>query len=328
MVTLKELSRKEELFAPGHRLCAGCGAGTVIRQVLLAVEQPVVIGNATGCLEVATSIFPYTAWRVNWFHSAFENAAATVSGIEAMYRSLKRQGKIPKDKDIRFIAIGGDGGTYDIGIQSLSGAMERGHRMLYICYDNGAYMNTGIQRSSSTPIWADTTTCPAGSVVPGKKQIRKNLTDIMIAHNIPYVAQASPSHWKDLVTKVRNALDTDGPSFINILSPCHRGWRAPVDSTIWLSKLAVDTCFWPLYEVVEGRTKITYKPKEKLPITEFIKHQGRFKHLFKPGKEHLIQELQCNVDWEWEKIIRREKMDETLQPTCTMPVIMPYMGDK
>jgi pyruvate ferredoxin oxidoreductase beta subunit len=186
---LKELSKKEELLTGGHRLCAGCGAPIIIRQVLMAAEVPVVAANATGCLEVSTTIYPYTAWRIPWIHTAFENAAATISGVESMYRALKKKGKI--DRKIKFIAFGGDGGTYDIGFQSLSGAMERGHDIVYICYDNGAYMNTGIQRSSATPLGANTTTSPAGRVIPGKVQPRKNLTKIMAAHGIPYVAHAT-----------------------------------------------------------------------------------------------------------------------------------------
>ncbi len=223
MPSLKELSRQPEIVTGGHRLCAGCGAPIVVRQALKALKHPVVVANATGCLEVATAIYPYTAWRCSWIHSAFENAAATMSGVEAAYRSLKRQGKI-KD-EIRFIAFGGDGGTFDIGFQSLSGAMERGHRMVYLCYDNEAYMNTGIQRSSATPMGAETTTTPAGQVIPGKVQHRKDLTAIMAAHDIPYVAQVSPSHWNDLVTKLEKAFEADGPAFINAIAPCPRGWR-------------------------------------------------------------------------------------------------------
>ncbi len=297
---LRELAKKEELLTGGHRLCSGCGAPIVVRQVLAAAEVPLVAANATGCLEVSTTIFPYTAWRIPWMHTAFENAAATISGVEAMYKSLKRQGKI-KDK-IKFIAFGGDGGTYDIGFQSLSGAMERGHDMVYICYDNGAYMNTGIQRSSATPFGADTTTCPAGDVVQGKPQNRKDLTRIMAAHNIPYAAQASPAHWKDLMTKVRKALDVDGPAFLNVIAPCNRGWRTATNNAIDLCRKAVDTCYWPLYEIENGETKITYTPKEKKPLVEFLKPQGRFKHLFRPENEGLLQQFQAYVDHEWERL--------------------------
>jgi len=189
MANIKELAKKEDLFTPGHRLCAGCGAGIVARQTLMAIDTPVVVVSATGCLEVASTIFPFSSWNVPFFHSAFENSAATCSGVESAYKSLKRQGKITED--IRFIAFGGDGGTYDIGLQSLSGAMERGHRMLYICYNNEAYMNTGIQRSGATPMGAHTTTAPAGKIKQGKEQFRKDLTAIMIAHEIPFVARRS-----------------------------------------------------------------------------------------------------------------------------------------
>lgn len=299
---LKELSKKEELLTHGHRMCAGCGAPTIVKMVLLATDYPIIAANATGCLEVSTCISEYTAWKIPWIHTAFENAAATISGVETMYRALKKKGKI-KD-DIKFIAFGGDGGTYDIGFQSLSGAMERGHAMLYVCYDNGAYMNTGIQRSSATPRGADTTTSPVGSVVPGKTQRRKDLTRIMAAHNIPYAAQASPSHWLDLMKKVRKAFDANGPTFMNILSPCNRGWRSRTDDSIALSRLAVETCYWPLYEMENGVTKVTFRPKEKKPLTEFLKPQGRFKHLFAPENEAVLKRLQEDVDGEWERLLR------------------------
>ncbi|MEW6227397.1 MAG: thiamine pyrophosphate-dependent enzyme, partial [Bacillota bacterium] len=193
MANLKDLTKKDELLCGGHRACAGCAAPIAVRQVLKAVDTDVVVGCATGCLEVTTTIYPFTSWKVPFIHSAFENSAATISGAEAAYRALKKKGKMTRD--IQFIAFGGDGGTYDIGFQSLSGAMERGHDMVYICYDNEAYMNTGIQRSSATPKGASTTTSPAGRVMPGKTQFRKDLTAIMAAHNIPYAAQAVPSHW-------------------------------------------------------------------------------------------------------------------------------------
>lgn len=299
-LTLKELSKKEDLFTHGHRLCSGCGAPIVVKMVLLATEYPVIASNATGCLEVSSCISEYTAWKIPWIHTAFENAAATISGVETMYRSLKKQGKL--DKEIKFIAFGGDGGTYDIGFQSLSGAMERGHDMIYICYDNGAYMNTGIQRSSATPLGADTTTCPAGSVIPGKLRPRKNLTKIMAAHNIPYAAQASPSNWMDLMKKVQKAHSIPGPKFINIIAPCNRGWRSKTNDAILLSRLAVNTCYWPLYEIENGVTKITSTPKEKLPLVDFLKPQGRFKHLFEPQNEWLLQKLQEEVDTEWARL--------------------------
>jgi len=305
MANLKQLAAKPEQLSGGHRACAGCGAPIIVRQVLMAADSPVVCGSATGCLEVTTSIFPFTAWRVPFIHSAFENSAASISGVEAAYRSLKRQGKLPVDKEIKFIAFGGDGGTYDIGLQSLSGAMERGHNMLYVCYDNEAYMNTGIQRSSGTPKYANATTSVAGKAVPGKQQFRKDLTAIMAAHNIPYTGQTTVGHWNDLVTKVQKALAVNGPSFINILQPCRLGWGYEPQNTIEMAREAADTCFWPLFEAVDGEWKLTYRPKEKKPIADWMRKQTRFKHLFRPGQEALIQEIQENVDLEWNRLLKK-----------------------
>jgi pyruvate ferredoxin oxidoreductase beta subunit len=303
-LTPKELAKKEERLAPGHRLCAGCGAAIIVRQMLAAIDEPVVLANATGCLEVATTIYPYTSWRVPWIHNAFENAASTISGVEAAYRSLVRQGKI-EDQDVKFIAFGGDGGTYDIGIQALSGAVERGHQFLYVCYDNGAYMNTGIQRSSATPFGAHTTTSPAGQVIPGKQQFRKDLTKVMAAHDIPYVAQAAPSKWRDLMQKTRKAVRCGGPAFMNVLSSCNRGWRHETDETIELTQLAVDSCYWPLYEVENGEWNLTYKPRQKVPVEKWLERQGRFSHLFKDENRHMIDELQEEVDRRWEELLER-----------------------
>ena len=302
MASIKELAQRPQRIAPGHRACAGCIPILAFQHVMRSVapEDGVVVGCATGCMEVVTTIYPYTAWRVPFIHNAFENSAATVSGVEAAYRALKRAGKIPEDKRIKFIAFGGDGGTYDIGLQALSGAAERGHRMLYVCYDNEAYMNTGIQRSGATPYGAETSTCPVGDVIPGKTQYPKDMTRIMAAHRIPYVAQASPSHWSDLITKVEKALSKNGPSFINIISPCHRGWRYPMEKTIEMARLAVETCFWPLYEVDEGKWRITYTPKEKLPLEEFTMPQGRFAHFKRyPQLGELAQQ---EVDRRWREL--------------------------
>ena len=305
MANLKELCKKEEKFTGGHRLCAGCGAGVIARQALMAIDSPVVVTSATGCLEVSSTIFPYTAWKTSFFHSAFENSAASCSGIEAAYKSLKNQGKIKED--IRFVAFGGDGGTYDIGLQSLSGAMERRHRMLYICYNNEAYMNTGIQRSGATPRGAQTTTAPTGKVkMGGKEQMRKDLTAIMVAHDIPYVAQATVGNWNDFITKVQKAVATDGPAFINILQPCRLGWGYKPEETLALGRLAVETCMWPIYEVVEGKYKISQKPKEKKPVAEFLKPQSRFKHLFRPENKELLDSIQVEVDRRCEKLLKLE----------------------
>ena len=307
---LKEIiADKPSRFKAGHRMCAG--APSVARMVLRALknEDHAVIANATGCMEVSTFIYPYTAWADSYIHTAFECAAATLSGCEAAYRSMKKQGKLPQDGDTKFIAFGGDGGTYDIGLQSLSGAMERGHDMVYVCYDNGAYMNTGIQRSSATPQFADTTTTPAGKVIPGKMQKRKDLTEIMVGHHIPYVAQSiGINNFKDLYEKSEKAIYTEGPAFLNVLAPCPRGWGYPTEDLMSINKLAVDTCYWPLYEVIDGVYKINYKPAKKLPIEEFLKPQRRFKHLFKPGNEWMIEAFQKEVDERWESLLKLEEI--------------------
>lgn len=313
MATLKELSKVPERFVGGHRLCAGCGHGISVRMVLNAAEDAnVVVGCATGCLEVASTIYPYTAWNCSFIHNAFENAAATVSGVEAAYRSLKKQGKL--DEDIKFVAFGGDGGTYDIGFQSLSGAMERGHNMVYVCLDNGAYMNTGIQRSSATPMGADTTTSPAGKVIVGKQQPRKDLTYVMAAHHIPYAAQTSIAKWQDVHKKAKKAFETEGAAFINVLSPCPRGWRYNTPDVVELSKIAVETRYWPLYEIENGKWKLSYKPKKYVPIEEFLKPQGRFRHLFTKENEHMIEEIQKIVDQRWLELMERCGEPQELPP--------------
>lgn len=305
---LKREVEKPERLMGGHRLCAGCGAAIAVRGVLRALnpEDKAVIINATGCLEVSTFLYPYTAYQDSYIHSAFENAGATTGGVETAYRVLKKKGKI--DETYKFIAFGGDGGTYDIGLQSLSGAMERGHDMVYVCYDNEAYMNTGIQRSSSTPRFADATTTPVGSITMGKQQNKKDLTDIIAAHNIPYVAQTTfLSNFKDLHKKAQKAIYTEGPAFLNIMSPCPRGWRYEAEDLAEICKLAVNTCVWPMYEIDHGVWKLTYELKKKLPVEEFLKKQGRFKHMFAKGNEWMIEETQKYVDLKWEKLLSRCK---------------------
>ena len=309
---LKEIvAKKPSRFTAGHRMCAGCGAPPVARMILRALkeEDHAVIANATGCMEVSTFIYPYSAWTDSFIHTAFECAAATESGVEAAYKALKRQGKLPEDEHTKFIAFGGDGGTYDIGIQSLSGAMERGHDMTYVCYDNGAYMNTGIQRSSATPKYADTTTSPVGKASNGKLQPRKDLAKLMVAHHLPYVAQTiAINNFKDLYEKAEKAIYTEGPTFLNVMSPCPRGWGYQTEDLMQINKLAVETCYWPLYEVVNGKYKITYKPAKKLPIEEFLRPQKRFKHMFKPGNEWMIEDFQKEVDSRWQELLDLEEI--------------------
>ncbi len=305
MPGIQQMAQKESSFASGHRMCAGCPVPIFTKMLTRVTDYRIVAGSATGCLEVASSIFPYSAWKVPWIHTAFENAAATMSGVETMYRVLKEKNKT--DEKIKFVAIGGDGGTYDIGLQSLSAAMERGHDLLYICYDNGAYMNTGIQRSGATPLGAATTTTPSGSVLAGKQQQRKDLTRIMVSHHIDYVAQASIHNPVDLSNKLKKAIELDGPSFLNILSPCIPGWKIPPDSAVSMARDGVETCYWPLYEVEGGVYKINYKPKEKMPVSEWLFTQGRFKHLKNPKWSHLVDKLQEQIDRDWEWLLVQEK---------------------
>lgn len=308
---LKEVLNKKVRFTSGHRMCAGCGAPPIVRQVLRALkdEDHAVIASATGCLEVSSCIYPYTAWKdCSFIHSAFANAGATISGVEAAYRSLKRQNKLPKGTT-KFIAFGGDGGTNDIGFQSLSGAMERNHDILYVCYDNEAYMNTGTQRSSSTPQYADTTTTPAGTCSNGKRQPMKDLTEIMAHHNLNYVAQTALfMNQKDIYEKAEKGIYTEGAAFIRVLSPCPRGWGYPSEELTRISKLAIDSCFWPLYEIENGVYHINYKPVRKIPVEEFLKMQKRFKHLFKEENRHLIDEIQAEVDRKWDYLLKMEEL--------------------
>ena len=263
-----------EPLAPGHNMCAGCAISPIVRQVIMATEHPVVVANATACLEVTTGIYPTTAWNVSWIHNAFANAAATLSGIETAYRALRKRGEIP-EREIKFVAFGGDGGTYDIGLQSLSGALERGHDLVYVCYDNGAYMNTGVQRSGATPLGANTTTSPAGSLITrGKTEPRKDMTAIAEAHGIPYIAQSTPGYSRDLMSKAKRAFQTRGPAFLNVISPCPLGWDSDPSQSLVLARLAADTCIWPLYEIAEGEFSLTYLPLEKKPVVDYFKLQA------------------------------------------------------
>lgn len=318
-MNLIEISKKEDRLTSGHRLCSGCAEPINIKLALAAIKDPVVVINATSCLEVATTIYPYTAWKVPWIHNAFENAAATASGVVEAYKVMLR--KKPEDRpkwarslpqNIKFVALGGDGGTYDIGLQSLSGALERGHQFLYICYDNEAYMNTGNQRSGATPRGAHTTTSPAGKVWQGKREYKKDLTSIIEGHHINYVAQSSISHFADLTRKVERALQVEGPSFINLISPCQRSWGYDPSLTVRIADLAVQTNFWPLYEVDCGKFILNHEPKERKPIIEWIKSQKRFAHLLKPENEKLVREIQEHIDAEFARIKKRAQEPNSL----------------
>ncbi len=300
----KQLVNKPQKLAPGHRSCAGCGFPPIVRTILASTDCPIVASCSTGCLEVTTTIYPFTSWRIPFIHSAFENSASTIIGVESAYNVLKRKGRIPKDKEIKFVGFGGDGGTYDIGLQSLSGALERGHDFVYVLYDNEAYMNTGIQRSSATPMGASTTTAPAGKVHQGKEEWKKDFAKICAAHNIPYVAQASLHNPIDLSMKAEKAFRTKGPAVLIVFQPCTLGWKYPNDMTVEIAKMAVDSKFWPLYEVENGKYKLNYKPSKELPITDYMKPQGRYKHLFRPENKGLLEKIQAHVNSEWEKLVK------------------------
>jgi pyruvate ferredoxin oxidoreductase beta subunit len=299
-IPIKAVTR-EEYLSPGHRLCAGCGSAIAIRLALKAIRGPTVIAQATGCVEVSTTIYPHTAWRIPWAHILFENAAAVASGMEEAVKILRKKGVI--DKDIDVIAIAGDGGTFDIGIQALSGALERGHDFVYICYDNEAYMNTGIQRSGATPRGASTTTSPAGKVIPGKREVKKDLIGIAVAHGIPYAATASIAYPGDYIAKVRKAIEVEGPAVIHVLAPCPLGWGSEPSDTIKLARLAVQTRIFPVYEVVEGRYKLNVKVSKPLPIEEYLKLQRRFQHLFRPEFKDELEEVRRIVEERWNRIL-------------------------
>ena len=288
---------QKEYFTPGHRSCQGCAEALAVRLVVKAVGRNVIIANATGCMEIVSSPLPYTAWKVPWFHVAFENTAAVASGIESALKVLMRKGRIPNKKIIT-LAMGGDGGTADIGFQALSGALERGHNFLYVCTDNEAYMNTGIQRSSSTPFGASTTTSPVGKAQIGQMTWKKNMPAIAAAHNIPYVATACPSYPIDLVQKVKKAADIEGPAYVHILSVCPTGWRSAPELSIKLGRLAVETGVFPLYEVERGQYRLSVDFPKLKPIKEYLKPQGRFRHL----TEEMIGEIEKRVHREYEQL--------------------------
>lgn len=302
-INLKQIAGMDIKFTKGHRMCAGCGVAIFVRELMIAAQTldiDIVISNATGCLEVTTSVYPESAWKFPWIHNAFENAAATISGVERAYYALKAKGKIKHDRKVKFVAIGGDGGSYDIGLQSLSGALERGHNILYIAYDNEAYMNTGYQRSSATPLFADTTTAPFGKVIPGKTQPRKDLFAIAVAHNIPYAATVSIYYWNDLISKIQKALTIEGPTFILSITPCIPGWSMPVGDAVSLSKAAVETGYWPLVEYENGVYKWSpSNPKQLKPIEEFVSKQRRFAGMLK--NPELLEQFKKDVIENYEK---------------------------
>jgi len=295
-----KLLPKDEYLVSGHRACQGCAEVLALRHAMKALGPDTIVCSATGCMEIITTPLPLTAWQVPWIHVAFENAAAVASGVERGLRILRKKGKIPP-KDVTILAIAGDGGTSDIGLQALSGALERQHKFIYLCLDNEAYMNTGIQRSSATPYGATTTTSPAGKYSIGQSTWKKNMAEIAAAHNIPYVATACSSYPLDLFEKMRKAKTFDGPAYIHCLSVCPTGWRVPTEQAIRYGRLAVETGFFPMYEVIDGHYRMTYVPENKRPIRDYLKGQGRFRHL----TEDLIVQIQARIDREYEKLLAK-----------------------
>jgi pyruvate ferredoxin oxidoreductase beta subunit len=275
----------QNLLAPGHRACAGCAMPTTIKLVLDAAGPNTIVVSPTGCLEVTTTPFPESAWCVPWVHSLFENAAAVASGVEVM---LKR-----RCQDTNLLVIGGDGSTFDIGMGSNSGMFERGHKITYVCYDNEAYMNTGVQRSGSTPFCVHTTTTPTGVRSLGNPRPKKDMPAIALAHKVPYVATASVAYPVDLRKKVKKSLEVNGPSYIQVNAPCITGWTFEAGTTVEIARLAVETGLWPLLEWVDGKLTDVKKIRRPKLVEEYLKIQGRYKHLFKkPDGADAIKEIQ------------------------------------
>lgn len=288
--SLDELRQHQPAFRgldPGHLACQGCGQALAARLVTEAIGPDVVIANATGCLEVFTTAWPRTAWRVPWIHSLFANAPAVASGIEA---ALKMQGKSTK-----VVAMGGDGGTFDIGLQSLSGMLERNHNVLYVCFDNEGYMNTGVQRSSSTPHAAMTTTSPPGKERMGKRHLKKDLLSIIAAHHIPYAATASVAYPSDLRKKIRRGIAIEGAAFVLVHSPCPLGWQHGGELSIEVARLAVQTAIFPLVELERGALVASMQIRVVKPVTDYLQLQGRFRHLFhdQPEAREELEHLQA-----------------------------------
>jgi pyruvate ferredoxin oxidoreductase beta subunit len=295
-----KLIQKKEKFNPGHRACIGCGEALAVRQVFKALGNNIIVVNATGCIEIFTGQLPLSSWDVPWLHTLFENTSAVASGVEAAYKVLRRKGAdLPPNTKI--VAIGGDGATSDIGLQSLSGAMERGHDFTYVCFDNEAYMNTGIQRSSSTPFGAMTTTSPVGKNSIGQFSWKKNMPAIAVDHNIPYVATATHGYPFDLMEKVRKAVATPGPAYVHVLSVCPTGWRSPTDTVNRQSRLAVETGMFPLFEVVNGEYKMSLDLPKLRPVKDYLKIQGRFRHL----SDDVIAKIQSRVELEYQKLMEK-----------------------
>jgi len=281
-------------------MCQGCGAALIMRHLMKVLGEDAIIAMATGCVEVTTTLFPRTSWKNPWIHLAFENAGAVASGIEAAIKALQRKGVLDPDRRIKVVAIAGDGGTFDIGLQSLSGMLERGHDVMYVVYDNEAYMNTGIQRSGATPLGAWTTTTPIGKRMRGEMRPKKDIIGIALAHRIPYIATANPAYPTDMMEKFRKAFESRGPSLVHVFSPCTPGWRIRNEHTIEVARLAVQTGMWVQLEVENGKPRVTVKVPKRKHVRHYLKLQGRFRHL----TDEEIEQIQRMVDQHVEEINR------------------------
>ncbi len=287
---------EEENLSPGHMGCPGCGACLAMRLALKALGKRTILVIPACCWAVMPGVYPYNSIDVPVLFTAFETAAASASGIRAALDARGIEG-------VNVVAWAGDGGTLDIGIQALSGAVERGDDIIYVCYDNAAYMNTGIQRSSSTPIGAWTTTTPGGATKNWKREPKKSGVEIMVAHRIPYTATACVSYPEDFVKKLRSAASIKGPKYIQVLCPCPAGWKSDPEKSIAIGRLAVETRVWPMYEV-EGGVYTVKKPAKTRSVKEYLMTQGRFRHL----EEQDVEMIQKLVDAEWELLLRKEEM--------------------
>ncbi|MFH1285701.1 MAG: pyruvate synthase subunit PorB [Candidatus Micrarchaeota archaeon] len=293
-----KFTHEKELFSPGHSACAGCGVTISFRNILRALGKDIIIVNATGCSEIFSTCYPKSAWRVPYIHSLFENVPAVASGV---VRALRAKG----NEHTQVVCIAGDGATYDIGFGALSGMLERNEDVLYICYDNEAYMNTGVQRSSSTPFGASTTTSPAGKKIHGKQQTKKPIVEIAAAHGIPYAASASIANLPDLANKLKKAVSIRGARFLSVHTPCVPGWGYSSEKTVALSKLAVETGAWVLFEIENGKFKLNANPAKRKPLAEYLTFQKRFKHL----SQEEIAQMQKQLDAKWETLAKWEKCD-------------------
>jgi len=314
MATLKKLAARDDGFVSGHALCPGCGIPIILKMILRASRYPLIVSNASGCLQMGSANFPRTSWNVNWIHTPSAEICAVMSGITAAYRSFKKQGKLGVDNERKFLVIGGDGTTYDSGFGSLSAACQRGDDIVYLCYDNQSVAHTGGQASSATPRGASTPNTPSGEVLPGKLNSRKNITSILASHSIPYIAQSAPWIWQDLYKKAEKAFETRGPAFLNVLSPCPTRWKIPTKKSVEWTRLASDTCIWPIFEITPGKKglnfTLNYKPKKKQPVVEWLKSQGRFQHLANRENKWIVEKIQQEIDKEWELLLSLSQKDE------------------